>query len=62
MRTVDLIRRKRDGEELSPEELREFVDLRFPEEMSHREDSRVVSNCDIAPREVGRILQHGGKL
>ena len=26
MRTVDLIRRKRDGEELSPEELRDFVD------------------------------------
>lgn len=26
MRTVDLIRRKRDGEELSPEEVRDFVD------------------------------------
>ncbi|HEX4209416.1 MAG TPA: thymidine phosphorylase [Candidatus Binataceae bacterium] len=33
MRTVDLIRRKRDAEELSPEELREFVEAYTREEV-----------------------------
>ncbi len=60
MRTVDLIRRKRDAEELSPEELREFVDAYTRSEIPDYQASAflmAVYFSGMSDREVDSLTQ-----
>jgi len=44
------------------EDLRHLVEFGLPEEVSDRQDPRVIRHGDVAATQIGAVLEHRGKL